>query len=62
MKVLRAIDAELNRANDIDFVFTNDLSVEHFHEQIDLIIEGLLSVGPTLALATSKRATNGNIL
>jgi predicted kinase len=35
------IDAELNRASDIDVVLTNDSSIEHFHRQVDAMIQAL---------------------
>jgi predicted kinase len=35
---IRQIDAELNRASDIDMVLTNDSSVERFHRQVDAVI------------------------
>jgi predicted kinase len=37
-KAILQIDAELNRASDIDIVLTNDSSVEDFHQQIDALI------------------------
>jgi uncharacterized protein len=33
------IDAELNRAKDIDAVLTNDSSIEDFHRQVDAVIQ-----------------------
>jgi len=35
------IDAELNRAKDIDAVLTNDSSIEDFHRQVDSVIEAV---------------------
>jgi predicted kinase len=35
------IDAELNRASDIDAVLSNDSSVEHFHRQVDALLQAL---------------------
>jgi uncharacterized protein len=35
------IDAELNRAKDIDAVLTNDSSIEHFHRHIDAVIQAV---------------------
>jgi predicted kinase len=35
------IDAELNRAKDIDAVLTNDSSIEDFHRQVDAVIEAV---------------------
>ncbi len=40
-QALRQIDAELNRATDIDLVLTNDSSVEHFDRSIDAVLEVL---------------------
>jgi predicted kinase len=40
-KAILKIDAELNRANDIDAVLTNDSSVEHFHRRVDEVIQAL---------------------
>ena len=42
-EVIRQIDKELNRANEIDAVLTNDRSIEHFHQQIDAMIQSLES-------------------
>jgi predicted kinase len=39
--VLGQIDAELNRASDVDALLTNDASIEYFHRQIDALIEAL---------------------
>jgi predicted kinase len=39
--VLGEIDAELERASDIDALLTNDASIEHFHRQVDAMIEAL---------------------
>jgi predicted kinase len=41
-KAIRQIDAELNRADDIDFVLTNDSSVEDFQRRIDALIQPLV--------------------
>jgi predicted kinase len=35
------IDAELNRATDIDAVLTNDSLAEHFHRQVDALLQAL---------------------
>jgi predicted kinase len=35
------IDAELNRASEIDAVLSNDSSVEHFHRQVDALLQAL---------------------
>jgi len=40
-KAIVQIDAELNRAKDIDVVLTNDCSVDEFHRQIDALIQAL---------------------
>jgi predicted kinase len=37
------IAAELNRANDIDAVLTNHSSIEHFHQQVDAVIQAIES-------------------
>jgi predicted kinase len=39
---IHRIDAELNRANDIDVVLTNDTTIEQFHRRTDTIIEFLV--------------------
>ena len=52
------IDAELNRAKDIDAVLTNDLSIEDFHRQIDAVIEAVESGSDHHASMVSH--TNGN--
>jgi predicted kinase len=39
--VLGQIDAELNRASDVDALLTNDASMEDFHRQIDALIQAL---------------------
>jgi predicted kinase len=33
------IDAELNRANDIDIIVTNETSIEHFQQRVDAVIQ-----------------------
>jgi predicted kinase len=38
---MRQIDAELNRASEIDAILTNDSSVEHFHRQVDALLQAL---------------------
>jgi predicted kinase len=38
---MRQIDAELNRASEIDAVLSNDSSVEHFHRQVDALLQAL---------------------
>jgi predicted kinase len=40
-KAILQIDAELNRASDIDMVLTNDSSLEEFRRRIDALIPGL---------------------
>jgi predicted kinase len=35
------IDAELNRATDIDAVLTNNSSIEHFHRQVDAMVQAV---------------------
>jgi predicted kinase len=40
-KAILQIDAELNRASDIDLVLTNDSSVEHLHRRADAVIQAL---------------------
>jgi predicted kinase len=40
-KAIHQIEAELNRASDIDSVLTNDSSVEHFHQRVDEWIQVL---------------------
>jgi len=35
------IDAELSRGSDIDAVLSNDSSVEHFHHQVDALLQAL---------------------
>jgi hypothetical protein len=35
------IDAALSPASDIDYVLTNDSSVEHFHRRVDAMIQAL---------------------
>ena len=41
-RVIRQIDAELNRAADIDVTLRNDTSIEAFHRCIDVLIEPLI--------------------
>jgi len=38
---MRQIDAELNRANEIDAILTNNSSFEHFHRQVDALLQAL---------------------
>jgi predicted kinase len=38
---MRQIDAELNRASQIDAILTNESSVEHFHRQVDALLQAL---------------------
>ena len=52
------IDAELNRAKDVDAVLTNDSSIEHFHRQVDAVIQAVESGSDHLASMVSH--TNGN--
>jgi predicted kinase len=53
------IDAELNRASDIDIVLTNNSSIQKFHQRVDAMIQFLeLDAdrgGPTEAHATARR-------
>lgn len=42
-EAIRQIDDVLNRASEIDAVLTNDTSIEHFHQQIDTMIQSLES-------------------
>ena len=42
-ETIRQIDDVLNRASEIDAVLINDTSIEHFHQQIDTIIQSLES-------------------
>jgi len=37
------IEAELNRAKDIDAVLTNNSSIEDFHRQVDAVVETVQS-------------------
>jgi predicted kinase len=39
---IRQIDAELSRTTDFDVVLVNDRSIEHFQQQADAIMEGLV--------------------
>jgi uncharacterized protein len=52
------IDAELNRAKDIDAVLTNDSSIEDFHRQVDAVIQVVESGSDHHASMVSH--TNGN--
>jgi predicted kinase len=38
---MRQIDAELNRAREIDAILSNDSSVEHFHRQVDGLLQAV---------------------
>jgi predicted kinase len=38
---MRQIDAELNQASQIDAILTNESSVEHFHRQVDALVQAL---------------------
>ena len=38
---MRQIDAELNRAREIDVLVANDSSLEHFHRQVDALLQAL---------------------
>jgi predicted kinase len=40
-KAILQIDAELNRARDIDIMLSNDSSLEHFHRRADAVIQVL---------------------
>lgn len=40
-EAIRQIDDELNRTSKIDAVLTNDTSIEHFHQEIDTMIQSL---------------------
>jgi predicted kinase len=58
--VLGQIDAELNRASDVDAFLTNDASIEHFHRQIDALIQAL---GPLASTPRSRdRVSEGSHL
>lgn len=37
-EAIRAIDVELNQANDIDFVLYNDASIDHFFQVVDALL------------------------
>jgi predicted kinase len=50
------IDAELNSASDIDIELTNELSIEHFHQQIDAVMQVLSSGHATLPPPRSPRS------
>jgi uncharacterized protein len=52
------IDAELNRAKDIDAVLTNDSSIEHFHREVDAVIQAVESGADDQVSMVSH--TNGN--
>jgi hypothetical protein len=39
---IRQIDAELSRTSDFDVVLVNDRSIEHFQQQADAMMEGLV--------------------
>jgi hypothetical protein len=57
-KAIQLIDAELNRASDIDVVLANDTSIEHFYRQADNIMEFLVwgsDVDPPAAAAFVER-------
>src|SRR5262249_18114012 len=43
-----AVDAELNRASQIDAILTNESSVEHFHRQVDACSKPLNWVRSTM--------------
>jgi predicted kinase len=45
-EVLGQIDAELNRASDIDALLTNDASMEQLHGQVDALIQAFLTQAP----------------
>jgi predicted kinase len=49
------IDAELNRARDIDIVLTNDSSMEDFHRQIDAVLPPLVKGSMAEANDTRSR-------
>jgi predicted kinase len=53
------IDAELNRAKDIDAVLTNDSSIEHFHRQVDAVIQAVESGSDHHASIVSHTNENG---
>jgi predicted kinase len=52
------IEEELNGARDIDAVLTNDSSIEHFHRQVDSVIQAVDSGSGHHASMLSH--TNGN--
>jgi hypothetical protein len=47
--------AELNRASEIDAILTNDSSVEHFHRQVDALLQAL-------EWGAEHDASNGSIM
>src|SRR5215831_504699 len=53
--VIRQIDAELNRASQIDAILTNESSVEHFHRQVDALLQAL-------ELGAEHDASNASIM
>ena len=53
--VMRQIDAELNRASQIDAILTNESSVEHFHRQVDALLQAL-------ELGAEHDASNASIM
>jgi predicted kinase len=52
---MRQIDAELNRASQIDAILTNESSVEHFHRQVDALLQAL-------ELGAEHDASNASIM
>jgi predicted kinase len=53
------IDAQLNRAKDIDAVLTNDSSIEHFHRQVDAVIQTVEPGSDHHASMVSRTNRNG---
>jgi hypothetical protein len=56
-KAILQIEAELNRASDIDIVLTNDSSMEDFHCQIDAVLQPLVKGSMADASDTGRRLT-----
>jgi predicted kinase len=54
-KAILQIDAELNRASDIDIVLTNDSSMEEFQCQIDAVLQPLVEGSMADASDTRSR-------
>jgi hypothetical protein len=52
---MRQIDAELNRASQIDAILSNESSVEHFRRQVDALLQAL-------ELGAEHDASNASIM